>query len=234
MSSPRTWPTTWSVLRLAMAAAIAAAVVAQLTLSVSRALQNGQDAATVAANFFSFFTILSNTGTAVVLAWAGVWYLTDGRRRAHSAEPRGIALALACVATYMIVTGLVYNLLLRGIELPQGSEPIPWSNETLHVVAPAFLLLDVLFAPLRRRLPWRAVWAVIVFPIAWVLYTLIRGPLVVNPITGDSSWYPYPFLNPAEFDNGYAGVAVYVVGIAAAIVAVAFFVVFVSRRRSSL
>ena len=37
------------------------------------------------------------------------------------------------MTTYMIVTGLVYNILLRGIELPQGSEPIPWSNETLHV-----------------------------------------------------------------------------------------------------
>ena len=41
-----------------MAAVIATAIVAQLSLSVGRAIENGNDVPTVIANFFSFFTIL--------------------------------------------------------------------------------------------------------------------------------------------------------------------------------
>ncbi|HYJ49479.1 MAG TPA: hypothetical protein VEX12_06140, partial [Microbacterium sp.] len=117
------WARTWSVLRLVMAAVIATAIVAQLSLSVGRAIENGNDVPTVIANFFSFFTILSNASSAVILVWAALWYFTRGTRA--RSEPRGLAIALASITTYMIVTGLVYNILLRNIELPQGSEPIP-------------------------------------------------------------------------------------------------------------
>lgn len=155
--------------------------------------------------------------------------MTRGRNERE--EPRWFGLALACVSTYMIVTGIVYNLLLRGIDLPQGSAPIPWSNEVLHVVIPVFLLLDVLFAPRRRALPWSSAGLIVIFPIAWVVYTLLRAPLITTPGNGDAFWYPYPFLNPNNFEAGYAVVALYVVGIAVAIVVVALFVVWVSRRR---
>ncbi|HYJ49010.1 MAG TPA: Pr6Pr family membrane protein, partial [Microbacterium sp.] len=148
-------------------------------------------------------------------------------------EPRGLAIALASITTYMIVTGLVYNILLRNIELPQGSEPIPWSNETLHVVAPVFLLLDLFLGPLRRRLNWNAVVAIAVFPIVWAVYTLVRGPLVTSPITGNPYWYPYPFMDPNNFANGYLGVSVYVVAIAIAIIAVGLLVVWIGRRRGT-
>ena len=212
-----------------MAAVIATAIVAQLSLSVGRAIANGNDVPTVIANFFSFFTILSNASSAVILVWAALWYFTRGTRA--RSEPRGLAIALASITTYMIVTGLVYNILLRNIELPQGSEPIPWSNETLHVVAPVFLLLDLFLGPLRRRLNWNAVVAIAVFPIVWAVYTLVRGPLVTSPITGNPYWYPYPFMDPNNFANGYLGVSVYVVAIAIAIIAVGLLVVWIGRRR---
>jgi len=214
-----------------MAAVIATAIVAQLSLSVGRAIENGNDVPTVIANFFSFFTILSNASSAVILVWAALWYFTRGTRA--RSEPRGLAIALASITTYMIVTGLVYNILLRNIELPQGSEPIPWSNETLHVVAPVFLLLDLFLGPLRRRLNWNAVVAIAVFPIVWAVYTLVRGPLVTSPITGNPYWYPYPFMDPNNFANGYLGVSVYVVAIAIAIIAVGLLVVWIGRRRGT-
>ncbi len=233
MMRSRVWATSWSVVRLAIAAAILAAVIAQLVKSLSTAAELGRDVATTAANFFSFFTILSNLLAAVVLLWAVAWFFTRGRSDA-AAEPVRLGVALVSVSTYMIITGIVYNTLLRNIELPQGSAPIPWSNDVLHLIGPLVLLADVLIAPLRRALPWRALWIVVAFPIAWVVYTLIRGPLVTNPVTGDPFWYPYPFLNPNNPSlvplAGYPGVAIYVVGIAAAILAVAWLVVWWGRR----
>ena len=107
-----------------------------------------------------------------------------------------------------------------------------WSNEVLHVVAPAYLLIDWLFAPGRTPLRFRAVWGIAVFPIVWAVYTLVRAPFAIEPVSGKSPWYPYPFLNPAASPNGYLSVAFYVVLIAVVILAAGYGVVWVSRRWS--
>ncbi|KEP73924.1 membrane protein, partial [Microbacterium sp. SUBG005] len=136
---------------------------------------------------------------------------------------------LAWVSTYMIVTGVVYNLLLRG--LPLQPETVGWSNEIMHVWGPLFLLL-VLLGPGRRRLPWTAALGAAIFPIAWIVYTLVRAPLITNPTTGAPYWYPYPFLNPNE-GGGWGSVAVYIVIIAVVIVGLAVGVVAIGRGRSA-
>lgn len=220
------WARAWTIARMAGALLILIGVAAQAAKTFNGALEKHQDVATVIVNFFSFFTVLSNCGACIVLAWAAVWFWT--RAKDAGPEPRGLGLALASVSTYMIVTGIVYNLLLRGIALPQGTT-VWWSNEILHVVGPLFLLLDVFLGPRRRCLGWGAIGVVLIFPLAWVAYTLIRGELVVNPVTGEHWWYPYPFLNPHL--GGYPSVWPYVVGIAVALGVVAAGVVWVSRRR---
>lgn len=218
----------WSLLRLAMAVVILAAVVTQLAVSLTRTAEAGGDVATVFANFFSFFTILSNVIAATVLATAAIRTLT---RPTGAESSLGLAAALACATTYMVITGIIYNALLRGITLPQGSEPVPWSNEVLHLVGPIFLLLDLLIGTRRRALRWQVVWVIVAFPLLWVAYTLVRGPLVTNPTTGEPYWYPYPFLNPNNA-GGWGMVAAYVVVIAVCFVVVGFGAVWVTRRRA--
>lgn len=226
-----TW---WPWARLAASALGFAAIIGQLVLTLSVAGNAtsawGSHLPTVATNFFSFFTVISNLGAAAVLAIAAIWAWTSGRDATR--EPHWLAVALACIATYMIVTGIVYNLLLRGVELPQGTT-LGWSNEVLHVVIPLFLLADVLFAPRRRMLSWAVVATIAAFPIIWVIYTLLRANLIVSPGTGTPFWYPYPFLNPHITPGGYLGVAGYVVGIAVAILVVGIGVIWVSRRRAT-
>ncbi len=185
-SAPR-GTTPWSIVRLLVAALIAAAVVAQLVRTVGNAVDGHHDVATVVANFLSFFTIDSNLISVVVLVIVGLQGL---RSRADTTSTFALDLVRACAATYMIVTGVVYNTLLRGIELPQGVT-VPWSNEVLHVVAPLFMLIELLFGSSPPRLPWRAVGAILVFPLVWVVYTMVRGPLVTNPTTG-AAWFTGP------------------------------------------
>lgn len=221
----------WPYIRLAAAALAVAAIVAQLvrTLEIALAADTawGAHLPTVFANFFSFFTILSNVLAAVVLAVGGVWGLTHRDARI---EPTWLATLLVCASTYMIVTGVVYNTLLRGIALPQGAT-VAWSNEVLHVVIPLVLLADVLFAPRRRALGWGTVGIAALFPIVWVVYTLLRANLVTAPATGNPWWYPYPFLDPS-LNGGYGGVALWVLLIAAIILATAALVVGIGRRRA--
>lgn len=228
----KTW---WPYARLAAAALTIAAVIAQLTRSIQNAVDSetawGGHVPTVAANFLSFFTIEANLLAAITLVIGAVWAWTKGRDAER--EPNWFAVLLVCVSTYMIVTGIVYNLLLRNVDLPQGVT-VPWSNEVLHVVIPLFLLADVLFAPLRRALPWRTVAIAAIFPIVWAVYTLIRANMIIAPATGESWWYPYPFLNPHNFPSGYLAVSGYIVGIAVVIVGVATLVVWAGHRREAV
>jgi cytochrome bd-type quinol oxidase subunit 2 len=229
------WVWFWSVVRIAAAALGASAIVAQLLQSLSNArgsdTEYGGHVPTVIANFFSFFTIQSNVLAVVTLAIGAVWMWTRGRTAER--EPRWFAVLLACTTTYMVITGIVYNLLLRNTPLPQGTT-VPWSNEVLHVVIPIVLLLDLLLAPKRRALAWTTVWVIIAYPIVWVFYTLLRANTITAPASGDAWWYPYPFLDPNVQANGYLGVAGWVAVISATFIVVGFAVVWVGRRRQPL
>lgn len=215
----------FGVARVAAAGAGIAAIVGQLITSIEFWTSNGvQNLALSITNFFSFFTILSNVA-AVVVFLVGAALLLARR----GSDPVWFTLVRASVWTYMIVTGIVYNLLLRGIELPQGST-LGWSNEILHVVVPVLALLDWLFVPGRTAVAWNRLWTMLVFPIAWAVYTMLRGPVTPNELAGTPYWYPYPFLNPYISHNGYLSVAFYIVLIAAVIGLVAAGVIWLSRR----
>ena len=173
-------------------------------------------------NFFSYFTIDSNALAAVVML-CGAVLLARGRPDTHT-----FAVVRLAVTTYMVITGIVYNLLLRGL-LVQGNV-IAWSNEVLHLVGPVYLLLDWLFAPGRRALRSRDAVPALVFPTVWLVYTLVRGPFATDAFQPTDQWYPYPFLNPVTSAGGYGTVAVYCVGIAVAVVGVAMGLAWISRR----
>lgn len=215
----------FAVLRLLVALSIVAAIVGQLLTSLHFWAGRGvTNTGSNVVNFFSFFTIESNIAAAIVLV-IGACLLLSRR----SEDPAWFQATRAAAVSYMVVTGIVYNLLLRGIELPQGAT-LGWSNEIVHAVAPAYLLIDWLFAPGRRPLDARRIGGILVFPIVWVLYTLVRAPFVVDQVYGTDYWYPYPFLNPNTSAQGYWSVAFYVVLIAAVIGLVAAGVLWISRR----
>ncbi|WP_168197209.1 Pr6Pr family membrane protein [Agromyces laixinhei] len=194
--------TVWGVIRVAAAAAVVIAIVGQFAKSLSMV----PDPAFFVVNFLSFFTILSNALAAIVLL-IGAWYAVRS-----PSDPTWYNLARASIVTYMATTFVVYNLLLRDISLDQAAT-LPWSNEILHVWAPLYVVLDWVLAPGRRPIEWQRIWVIAIFPIVWVVYTMIRGAAV--------GWYPYPFLNPDIAPGvGYDGVTVYVIAIAAFILLV--------------
>lgn len=215
----------FTVLRIAGAAAGVAAIVGQLITTYNFWENAGiGDKSSLFVNFFSFFTIDSNVLAIVVYAIGAVFLL-----RAQS-DPLWFARLRLSAVTYMTVTFVVYNLLLRGIELPQGTT-LAWSNEVLHLVSPLLLIADWFFAPGRRRLGWNELGTVVVFPVAWVIYTLIRGPLAYNELAHKPTWYPYPFLDPSLSAEGYFSVAFYVVLIAGVVIGTGAGVIRVSRTR---
>lgn len=131
-----------------------------------------------APNFFSFFTVLSNLFAAIFLIYFG---FTDSfSRRAQ--------VIRGAVTLYMLMTGVIFAVLLAGLDNVRLTA-VPWNNLVLHYIMPIVVVGDWFIHPPKKSLPTKAVAAWIVFPILYVVYTLVRGALV--------SWYPYPFLNPS-------------------------------------
>lgn len=176
--------TTLRGLRLALASLLLAALVGQLAIGMSRA-------DLTPANFFSFFTILSNTSAVVMLA------LLAGRP-GRIGSP-WFSTFRGAVTIYMSVTGIVYATLLAPTGIDVGLTE-PWVNWSLHIIGPLALAVDWVFHPPTVRLAATNHLFWLGFPALYLVYTLIRGAIV--------DWYPYPFLDPAETD-GYGGVAVW-------------------------
>lgn len=186
----------FGLVRTAAGLALAAGIVTQIVDQLD-------NDAFVPDQYFAYFTIQSSIIGAVVLVAGGLWAMR------HERDTVLLATWQAMIVPYAIVTGVVYNLLLRGVNV-LDYEPIQWPNELMHVVMPIVLVLDWLLAPGRPRLRWLTIWAVVAYPLAWLTMTTVRGLA--------TGWYPYPFLEP-DGANGVTGVLAYVAGIT-----VAFFV----------
>jgi hypothetical protein len=147
---------------------------------------------------FSYFTIQSN----LLIGGVSLALALDPRR--DGPVFRVLRLdALLCIA----VTGIVYNTVLRGLVDLTGAGMV--SNVLLHMLSPALAVVAwLLFGP-RPRVSARTVWWSVVYPIAWLVYTFVRGAA--------TGWYPYPFLDVTQI--GYRGALT-----GAALVAVVFLV----------
>lgn len=121
-----------------------------------------------------YFTVIANLLAALVLAAAVI----GGYRLTSPSLLGGVTIA-------MVLVGIVYALLLRGmIELSGGAK---LADDLLHVVTPILVpLFWLLLAPkggLRSGDPWR--WTLL--PVGYFAYALARGAL--------EGRYAYPFLD---------------------------------------
>ena len=142
------------------------------------------------ANFFSYFTIESNI-LAVVTFLLSAFFLFAGKKSKSLDFFRG------ATTFFMVVTGIVFAVLLSGIE-GIVLTAAPWDNIVLHYLIPIAIVIDWIVDGPSAKLSYRKALIWLVFPVTYVVYSLIRGPIV--------NWYPYPFLNPSN--GGYGQVLV--------------------------
>ncbi len=174
-----------ALLRLAVAAAVGAAIIATSVDAASRTTINW-------FNLFGYFTIQSNIIVAAVYVIGAIRLLRNGALSDQELLARGAA------TTYITVVGIVYAVLLAPLGAA-GGVPVAWANVVLHIVMPIYGVLDWLLFSDRRRIGFRLLWVVPVYPLVWVLVVIVRG--------ATDGWFPYPFLDPA---TGYGSILTYV------------------------
>jgi len=150
--------------------------------------------------YFAFFTILTSLFTAAVLIGAGLALMRSGED-----SPGWMKLRVSLTTAYVIVA-VVYNILLRNDNTVAPADALAhyqWPtppNEIVHVWAPALVLADFVLARFGERLKLRAAWSVLIYPLAWLVATIIRGIA--------TGWWPYWFLDPTGA-GGVGGMLTY-------------------------
>ena len=160
-------------------------------------------------NFFSFFTVLTNTLVVVVLSYALV-------QRDSAAKRFFLAPGISSgIAVSIVVVSLAYNLLLRHLWQPEGFQFV--ADELLHDVMPALFFIFWWRCVPKGSLRFKHIGAWVIYPLVYFAYVLLRGHLLGQYqypfIDVDALGYPQVFVNAGGILTGFVLIALAVVGL---------------------
>ena len=152
------------------------AVLFQLYLIISNRVASLSE---TIVRFFSFFTIQTNI--LVAICFTCLWLKPKFKWGLFFSK----ATNLTAITLYILIVGLVYNVILRFLWAPTGSQKIV--DELLHLVIPVFVLLYWIVFVTKKELEYNTIFPWLIFPFVYLIYTLIRGAFF--------NFYPYPFVD---------------------------------------
>ncbi|WP_202899198.1 Pr6Pr family membrane protein [Methylocapsa aurea] len=164
------------------------ALTVQMGFDIQEALIKNASVVGGLIHYFSFFTIQTNMLVALLLTISLVRPQTDQFLLRPSVK--------SALANYIVIVGVVYALLLRGLWDPQGLQLV--ADRLLHDAIPLlYPLYWLIFLP-KGTLRWidPVVW--LIYPLLYFFYILLRGAVF--------GIYPYPFVDVATL--GYGGVSI--------------------------
>ena len=181
----RKWQRPWFA---ATAACVFAGIVIQLFVSADNDKLFGGTALGRALNIFVFFRIQSN-----LIVGATTLPLAINPNRSSTVFSAFRLTGVVAIAVTFIVFHIALSQLL---ELDRWAEA---ANQLQHTVVPVLTLAGWLMFGPRGLTSARVARLTVIFPLAYMVFTLIRGPLA-------SDFYPYPFANPKQL--GYVAVTI--------------------------
>jgi hypothetical protein len=169
------------------ALAVFAGIVIQVFVSANAKAEFFHSAGGRVFNVFCFFTIQSNLIVGVTSLLLAL--------NPHRSSTVFKAFRLTGLVA-ITVTGIVFHAVLaRLLDLESWGLV---ANNLVHTVVPVMAVLGWLMFGPRGLTSRRVVWLSVLFPIAWLIFVLIRGPIV--------HFYPYPFVDVIKL--GYVRVLI--------------------------
>ena len=172
-----------AALRLAIGIGLIGSVIWQVTDRIANGIFRPFE-------YFAYFSIV----TAIV---AGLFFITTGFGLLLKIEDtKWVEIARLSLAVALIVVGVVYHALLADVANDVRDGDYVWPvlpNEIIHTYAPILAAIEYLISIKAFRIRLRAFLWVAVFPLTWLVLSIIRGTA--------TNWWPYWFINP----NGEAG-----------------------------
>lgn len=162
--------------------------------------------------FFSYFTILTNL--LVAIYFTSLLFF----KQASITQFFRKYTTTTAITVYILVVGIIYNLLLRQIWTFTGWGRI--SNELLHTITPIYFLWYWFFMVQKSKLHFRSSIYWTIYPLAYMVYTLIRGTF--------SHTYPYPFIDVNIL--GYPRVFINCIGVAVVFLVLFYIFIVIGNR----
>ena len=129
--------------------------------------------------YFSYFTLDTN----IIVALCCSFILLSPTSRLGNFYSK--ASTQTAITIYILIVGIVYNVILRFIWAPQGLQRVV--DELLHSVIPLlFVLYWFFFAP-KQPLQWKQILLWLIYPFVYAIFVLVRGNF--------SRFFPYPFID---------------------------------------
>lgn len=171
------------------------ALILQFFISTKLYTEEGRSTAGALLQIISYYTIQTNLLIAVALTCILI------KPKSAAGKFFSRTSVLTAIAVYIIIVGLIYAVILKGIWKLEGLFKL--TDFLLHTLSPiAYILFWILFVP-KDKIKWRALLAWALFPFLYLIYALIRGSI--------SGEYPYPFVDAAKF--GYVQVVINAIGV---------------------
>ena len=131
--------------------------------------------------FFSYFTIDTNI---IVALYSTLLLLNPNSSLGRFFSKQ---TSIAAIAVYIVIVGVVYNIILRFLWNPRGMQLLV--DELLHLIIPILFLLYWLICTGKNQLKWKNAFS-------WMLYPLIYGSIVlIRGYFSNPPFYPYPFID---------------------------------------
>lgn len=184
------------------------ALAAQLYISIA---SKANPLPEILARYFTYFTILTNLLVAVCCT--AMWLSPASRWGRFFAG----ASTRTALAVYILVVGLIYNVVLRFLWQPQGLQRVV--DELLHSVIPVLFVLHWFLFVAGERLPLKSLWPWLIYPLVYIVVVLIRGAF--------SGFYPYPFIDVKQI--GMQQALINAVGVAAIFILLSLLFIAISR-----
>ena len=162
--------------------------------------------------YFSFFTVESNI--LVTICFTYLWLKPKSKLGIFFAKTSN----LTAITLYILIVGIVYNLILRFLWSPSGFQKI--ADELLHAVIPILVLIYWWSFTQKSTLQHKHIFPWLIFPSIFLIYTLIRGHFVTH--------YPYPFLDVNVL--GYKTVLVNSFFMVLAFLFMGFLLIFIGKK----
>ena len=189
-----------------VAAVLCLSAIAGIGLELTALLANGFSIGTSAVILARYFTILTNALLAIVFG-----IIALGRIRSDLARLTG------GIVSAIVLVGVVFALLLQDVRTLEGTAVL--ADFLLHRFNPILAALYWLAFTPKGRLRWSDPFRWALYPLAYLVYALIRGPL--------EGLYAYPFIDVTE--RGWPAVIITSAILAAGFIAASELLVWLDR-----
>ncbi|HUZ57775.1 MAG TPA: Pr6Pr family membrane protein [Hanamia sp.] len=162
--------------------------------------------------YFSFFTILTNL--LVALCFTFLLSKSKWKLGIFFSKPT----TQTAVTVYILIVGIVYNLILRFLWQPKGLQLIV--DELLHTVIPVLCVFFWWRNVNPKILNWKDAFPWLIYPLVYIFLILILGAI--------SGFYPYPFIDVNTI--GYARVLINSGILAICFLGVSFLFIAIGKR----